>query len=209
MMQEIQKQDVQEMPTWWRWFEKYGDSFWGRFFLALFAVLDSIIIFFPPEILISTLVLAKPKKWIFYTLFSTFFAAVGAAITYILGAYFFDVFGSFLLTLVGGADAFFEVQKLLNGNALWGILFVGITPIPWVPFLLAAGVFKINFGIFILGVVIARLVRFGVIAFLVSYFGQPGLRLVLKTLRVMGKTGIVIGMIGAILLGFIFIQVAL
>jgi len=209
MTPEIKETQLEQMPRWWRWFEQCGDSFWGRVLLAIFAILDSIIIFFPPEIVIAALVLAKPRKWIFYTLFATFFAAVGAVITYILGAYFFDMFGSALLALVGGETAFIEVQELLNLNALIGILFVGVTPIPWVPFLLASGVFKVNFGIFLFGVVLARIIRFGIIAFLVAHLGQRGLALVLKGMRIMGTTGIIVAIIAAIFLGGLFVQFVL
>ena len=209
MIEEPDMQTEEKLPKWWRWFEHHGDSFVGRSILAIFAVLDSIIIFFPPEIIIGALTLAKPKKWIFYTLFTTFFTTVGAVITYILGAFFFDTFGSALLALVGGAEAFANVQYVFDSNALWGIIFVGVTPIPWVPFLLAAGAFKINFWIFLAGVVLARIIRFGVIAFLVAHLGQPGLALVLRTLRAMGTAGAAIVVVGLIVAAGVFVQFVL
>lgn len=202
----IQEVDKEKMPWWWQWFEEHGDSFLARFLLALFAILDSIIIFFPPEIAISALVLAKPRKWIFYTLYTTFFTVVGATITYVLGAYFFDTFGSTLLALVGGAETFSDARILFNQNAIWGIVFVGVTPIPWVPFLLAAGVFKINFGLFLIGVVLARLTRFGVIAFIVAHLGPRGVNVVLRTLQTMGTVGIGLAILAAIILSSVFVH---
>ena len=209
MIEEIQKEEPEQMPKWWQWFEHHGDGLVGRTLLAIFAVLDSIIIFFPPEIMIAALTLAKPRKWIFYTLFATLFTTIGAVITYILGAYFFDMFGSTILSLVGGEAAFLEVQTFFDSNLIAGILFVGVTPIPWVPFLLAAGAFKANFGVFLIGVVLARIIRFGVIAFLVATFGQKGLSMVLKTLRYMGTAGIVIAGVAAIILAWVFVQFVL
>ena len=184
-----------ELPSWWRWFEHHGDSFLARVALAVIAMLDSIIIFFPPEIAISALVLAKPRKWIFYTLFTTFFTIVGALITYMLGVFFFDTYGSIILSLVGGAEAYAATQEIFSGNnVLWGIIFVGVTPIPWVPFLLAAGVYKVNIFVFVLGVVIARVLRFGIIAFIVAHLGQRGVALIHKTLRIMGTTGMIVSL---------------
>lgn len=189
-----------EMPRWWTLFEKHGDSLFARVLLAIFAILDSVIIFFPPEIAISALVLAKPKKWLFYTLYTTLFTTIGALITYIIGAFFFETFGNIILPLVGGQEAFETAKEIFKGNLLWGILFVGVTPIPWVPFLLAAGAFKANIIIFILGVILARLIRFGVIAFIVAHLGQRGVFYVTNTLRVMGNTGIVIVVLAIIIL---------
>jgi membrane protein YqaA with SNARE-associated domain len=209
MIEEIQKEEPEQMPKWWQWFEHHGDGLVGRTLLAIFAILDSIIIFFPPEIMIAALTLAKPRKWIFYTLFATLFTTIGAVITYILGAYFFDMFGSTILSLVGGEAAFLEVQTFFDSNLIAGILFVGVTPIPWVPFLLAAGAFKANFGVFLIGVVLARIIRFGVTAFLVATFGQKGLSMVLKTLRYMGTAGIVIAGVAAIILAWVFVQFVL
>lgn len=210
MIKETQQQEQHEpMPKWWQWFEHHGDGFVGRSILAIFAILDSIIIFFPPEIMIAALTLAKPRKWIFYTLFATLFTTIGAIITYILGAYFFDVFGSAILSLVSGEAAFLEVQTFFDSNLIAGILFVGVTPIPWVPFLLAAGAFKANFGVFLIGVVLARIIRFGVIAFLVAHFGQKGLSIVLKALKHMGTVGIVfVGIATVVALG-LFVQFVL
>ncbi|XKT75332.1 MAG: YqaA family protein [Patescibacteria group bacterium UBA2103] len=202
----IEEVDEKAMPWWWKWFQNHGDSFLARFLLALFAILDSIIIFFPPEIAISALVLARPKKWIFYTLYTTFFTIVGAIITYILGAYFFETFGSALLGVVGGAETFADAKALFNQNALWGIIFVGVTPIPWVPFLLAAGVFKINFFIFLAGVVIARLMRFGIIAFIVAHLGPRGLNMVFRTLQTMGTIGVALSIFATIILSSLFVH---
>ncbi len=209
MTPEIQEEHIEDLPAWWRWFERCENSFLAKAALALFAILDSIILFFPPEIVIAALVLAKPKKWIFYTVFATFFAAVGAVITYVLGAFFFDTFGNILLALVGGESAFVSVQQLFELNLIWGILFVGVTPIPWVPFLLAAGVFKVNFGAFLIGVVLARIIRFGIIAFLVAHLGPHGVRLVLKGLKMFGTVGIVVVILAAVLLAGVFVQFVL
>jgi len=206
MMPDTLETQTEELPRWWRWFEHHGDGFVARFLLAVFAILDSIIIFFPPEIIISALVLAKPKKWIFYTLYTTFFTTVGAVITYVLGAYFFDTFGAALLPLVGGIQAFAEAQQVFDSNLVFGILFVGVTPIPWVPFLLASGVFKVNFGLFLFGVVLARIIRFGIIAGIVAHLGPRGLSLVLKTLRVMGTAGIIFVVLAGIVLSSLFVH---
>ncbi|MBL1434115.1 hypothetical protein COB87_000880 [Candidatus Wolfebacteria bacterium] len=206
MTLEIPEEKIEEKPSWWQWFENRGDGPVGMSLLAAAAMLDSIIIFFPPEIILAALVLAKPKKWIFYTLFTVLFTTVGAIITYILGAFFFDLFGTVLVSFVGGESVFVEVQKLFNLNVILGLLFVGVTPIPWVPFLLAAGVFKVNFGAFLIGVVLARVIRFGVIAFLVAFFGKPGLALVLRTLRFLGTTGIIISIVAVIIVASLFVQ---
>jgi len=202
----VTEKQMEELPRWWKWFEHHGDGFVARFLLAVFAILDSIIIFFPPEIIISALVLAKPKKWIFYTLYTTFFTTVGAIITYVLGAYFFDTFGAALLPLVGGAQAFAQAQQVFDSSLVLGILFVGVTPIPWVPFLLASGVFKVNFGLFLFGVVLARIIRFGIIAAIVAHLGQRGLSLVLKTLRVMGTAGIILVVGALVVLSSLFVH---
>ena len=50
MIEEYKITEEEILPRWWRWFEHHGDGFVGRSLLAIFAMLDSIIIFFPPEI---------------------------------------------------------------------------------------------------------------------------------------------------------------
>ena len=153
--------------------------------------------------------LARPHRWIFYTVFTTIFTTLGAIVTYIIGAFFFELFGTIILGFIGGFAAFEEIQTTLNANVLWGIIFVGVTPIPWVPFLLASGFVGVNFGVFVVGVVLARLIRFGVVAFLVAHLGPRGIDIVLRTVRVMGITGIALTILFVILLSLLFVQFVL
>ena len=55
----------------------------------------------------------------------------------------------------------------------WAIFFAGLTPIPYKVFTLSAGVFNINFGVFLLASVLSRGLRFFAVAALIYRFGPP------------------------------------
>jgi len=78
-----------------------------------------------------------------------------------------------------------------------------------VPMLLAAGVFNVHFGVFVLGVILARLIRFGMIAGALSYLGPRSLPIAFRILQAMGVAGAVctllIGVVVSVLVVYYFL----
>jgi membrane protein YqaA with SNARE-associated domain len=70
-------------------------------------------------------------------------------------------------------EAFEQVQVQYDRWDFWAIFFAGLTPIPYKVFTLSAGVFSINFGIFVIASVLSRSIRFFVLAGLIFKFGKP------------------------------------
>jgi membrane protein YqaA with SNARE-associated domain len=71
------------------------------------------------------------------------------------------------------SHAFDRVQALYDRWDFWAIFFAGLTPIPYKVFTLSAGVFSINFGIFLIASVLSRGLRFFILAALIYKFGTP------------------------------------
>jgi len=71
------------------------------------------------------------------------------------------------------AEAFARVQGLYDSYDFWAVFLAGLTPIPYKVFTLSAGVFSINFPVFVVASVLSRGLRFFLLAGLIFYFGQP------------------------------------
>lgn len=55
----------------------------------------------------------------------------------------------------------------------WAVFLAGLTPIPYKVFTLSAGVFSVNFFIFVLASALSRGLRFFLLAALIYRFGPP------------------------------------
>lgn len=70
-------------------------------------------------------------------------------------------------------EAFDSVADIYEQWNFWAVFTAGFTPIPYKIFTLAAGVFHINFGMFMLASVIGRGLRFFLVGWLIWKFGTP------------------------------------
>ena len=127
---------------------------------------------------IRTKIILKPKKNDFFKIFliATIFSVLGGILGYILGSYFFD----FAMNIVQFYNYEEKVVNLKNaltqddGFYTWlGILFLaGFTPLPYKVFTIVSGLIGFNFTIFILISLISRGLRFFIVSYLSSKFGD-------------------------------------
>ena len=130
--------------------------------------------FFPipvdPFLLVSTCL--KPHRWIRYALIVSVASVLGGIFGYLIGFYFFDLFGKRIIDFYSLQEQFAYVGELFDQNAFWAVLISAFTPIPYKIFTIAGGFFKINLISFILASVIGRAARFFLVAFFAKLFGK-------------------------------------
>ena len=148
----------------------------SNYFLAIVSFLESSFFPIPPDVMIAPMAIAKKKDFFKIFLIATIFSVLGGILGYILGAFFFD----FAMNIV---EFYNYEQKVVNlKNALtqgdgfytWlGILFLaGFTPLPYKVFTIVSGLIGFNFTIFILISLISRGLRFFIVSYLSSKFGD-------------------------------------
>ena len=96
-------------------------------------------------------------------------------IGYAIGAGAWQMVGGWFFSYVPGVtpESFARVQALYARWDFWAVFLAGLTPIPYKVFTLSAGVFSINFGVFVTASVLSRGLRFFAIAGLIYRFGAP------------------------------------
>ena len=148
----------------------------SNYFLAIISFLESSFFPIPPDVLIAPMAIAKKKDFFKIFLIATIFSVLGGMIGYILGTFFFD----FAMNIVEFYDYEEKVVNLKNalnqgdGFYTWlGILFLaGFTPLPYKVFTIVSGLIGFNFPIFILISLISRGLRFFIVSYLSSKFGD-------------------------------------
>jgi membrane protein YqaA with SNARE-associated domain len=116
--------------------------------------------------------LAHPKRaWTFATV-CTLASVAGGVLGYAIGALLYDTVGHWLISLYGYGN---KVEAFREAYARWGtwiILLKGLTPIPYKIVTITSGFAGYNIWLFIVFSIIARGLRFYLVAFLLNRYGE-------------------------------------
>lgn len=157
------------------WVLHWAQTPYGPTALLVLALIESIFFPIPPDPLLIALCLGAAGKALRFAAVATFASVVGGVIAYWLGAGFWHLAEGWFYQYVPGVspEAFLRVQGLYDQYDFWAVFLAGLTPIPYKVFTLSAGVFSVNFPIFVIASLLSRGLRFFVIAALIYRFGPP------------------------------------
>ncbi len=148
----------------------------AKFFLAIISFSESSFFPIPPDIMIVPMVIAKKTDYKKIFLIATLFSAIGGLFGYFIGSVFLE-FGMKVVEFYGYESKVINLKNNLSsggGLYLWlGTLFLaGFTPLPFKVFTITSGIISFNIIIFFFICLIARGLRFFIVAFLSAKFGN-------------------------------------
>ena len=137
--------------------------------LCLIAFSESIFFPIPPDVMLIPMVLVKRSMAWIYASLTTIFSSLGGLIGYFVGYFFYEKIG----VLIVPENTLNQYQIHFNQYGLLIILASGFLPIiPFKLFTIASGFFDLSLGIFIIGSIISRGLRYYLIAGLLWKFGK-------------------------------------
>ena len=148
----------------------------SNYFLGVISFLESSFFPIPPDIMIAPMAIAKKKEFLKIFLIATFFSVMGGIFGYLIGAYFFELAIN-IIEFYDYGDKVIDIKNALSkgdGFYTWlAILFLaGFTPLPYKVFTIASGLISFNLLIFILISLVSRGLRFFIVSYLSSKFGN-------------------------------------
>jgi len=141
--------------------------------LAIVSFAESSIFPIPPDILMIPMILARPNRAFLIASVCLIASVLGGIAGYAIGALFYDQIGAPILAALGKADAMAEFNTRFNDLGFWPVLIAGLTPFPYKVITIMSGWTGLPLGAFIVTSIIARGIRFFVIAALLRQFGAP------------------------------------
>ncbi|WP_340242536.1 YqaA family protein [Roseobacter sp. HKCCA2468] len=141
--------------------------------LAIVSFAESSIFPIPPDILMIPMILARPNRAFLIASVCLIASVLGGIAGYTIGALFYDQIGAPILAALGKADAMAEFNTRFNDLGFWPVLIAGLTPFPYKVITIMSGWTGLPLGTFIVTSIIARGIRFFVIAALLRQFGAP------------------------------------
>ena len=157
----------------YNWTLSFAQSPYALWALALVAFAESSFFPIPPEVLLLPMIIATPSRAFLYAAVCTLASVAGGIAGYYIGAVLYEAIALPILEFYHAADDFQSFAARYNDQGHWAVLFGGLSPFPYKIITIASGATGLNFGAFVLWSLIARAVRYFLIALLLWKFGDP------------------------------------
>ena len=145
----------------------------AMYFLFAVAFIESSFFPIPPDVMLIPMVLAAPAKAWRIAGIAMAASVLGGAFGYAIGVFFFDLIARPILTFYGYMHQFDVFKDYYHEWGAWIVFGAGITPFPYKVITIASGVVHLDFAVFMLASVVARCMRFYLVAWLLKKYGEP------------------------------------
>tara|TARA_Y100001954_G_scaffold122947_1_gene132028 strand:+ start:35 stop:640 length:606 start_codon:yes stop_codon:yes gene_type:complete len=148
----------------------------SNFYLGIVSFIESSFFPIPPDAMIIPMVIAKKKEYIKIFLVASIFSVLGGIFGYLIGYLFFDL-AMYVIEFYSYQNKVENLKMSMSqgsGFLAWlSILFLaGFTPLPYKVFTISSGLIAFNLPLFIMVSLISRGLRFFMVAYLSSKFGD-------------------------------------
>ena len=155
------------------WMLRMAESPYAMYFLAMVAFIESSFFPIPPDIMLIPMVLAMPDKAWKIASITTVASVLGGYFGYGIGVFGYELIAKPILEFYGYMHQFDVFQSYYHEWGAWIVFGAGITPFPYKVITIASGVVDLNLWVFSLASVLARGMRFFLVAWLLKKYGEP------------------------------------
>lgn len=155
------------------WTMQWAEHRYALIALAIIAFAESSFFPIPPDILMIPMILAAPQRAFLIAGIALASSVLGGLAGYAIGALAFEQIGQPILAALGKADAAAEFNTRFNDLGFWPVLIAGLTPFPYKVITIMSGWTGMPLATFIVTSIIARGIRFFLVAALLWKFGPP------------------------------------
>ena len=141
--------------------------------LAVVSFVESSFFPIPPDILMIPMILAAPHRAFWIATVCLVSSVLGGLLGYAIGALAYDTIGHPILETLGKTDSMSEFNSRFNDYGFWAVLIAGLTPLPYKVITIMSGWTGMPLITFIVTSIVARGLRFFIVAALLWKFGAP------------------------------------
>ena len=161
---------IQRLYDWTLSLAEHRHALWV---LGLVAFLESSMFPIPPDIIMIPMIIARPNRAFVIAGVALVASVLGGLMGYAIGALAYETLGEPILRALGKGDAMAEFATRFNDLGFWAVLAAGVTPFPYKVITIMAGWTSMPLGLFIVTSILARGLRFFLVAALLWKFGAP------------------------------------
>jgi membrane protein YqaA with SNARE-associated domain len=141
--------------------------------LAIVSFVESSFFPIPPDVMLIPMVMSRRELAWRYATIATVASVVGGMLGYAIGYYLYEAVGLPILRFYGKESALDGFIQFVHDYGVPAVIIKGMTPIPYKVVTIAAGVAKMDLLAFTGASIIARAMRFYLVAGLLYFFGEP------------------------------------
>ena len=141
--------------------------------LALVSFVESSVFPIPPDVLMIPMILAAPRRAWLIAGVCLVASVLGGMLGYAIGAFAYDSVGRPILEALGKADSMAAFNQRFNDVGFWAVLVAGLTPFPYKVITIMSGWTAMPLGTFVVTSILARGLRFFIVAALLWKYGAP------------------------------------
>jgi len=157
----------------YNWTMSLASSPYALWALAAVAFIESSFFPIPPDVLMIPMIIAAPRRAFLIAGVATVASVAGGLFGYYIGAVLFDSVAQPILDFYGKEQYFAEFAAKYNAYGAWAVLIAGVTPFPFKVITIASGATGLSLPVFFFASVVARALRFFLVAGLLWKFGEP------------------------------------
>lgn len=157
----------------YNWTIRMADHPHALWVLAAVAFIESSVFPIPPDVIMIPMILARPSRAWLIAGVALVASVLGGVLGYAIGALAFETIGQPILASLGKADAMAEFNTRFNDLGFWAVLTAGVTPFPYKVITIMSGWTGMPLVTFIATSILARGIRFFIVAALLWKFGAP------------------------------------
>lgn len=141
--------------------------------LAFVAFIESSVFPIPPDLLMIPMIVARPQMAFRIAAVATVASVLGGLAGYAIGWGLFESVGRPVLEFYGKDAYFGDFATQYNQWGAWAVLIAGVTPFPYKVITILSGTTGLDIWVFMIASLVARGLRFFVVAALLWKFGAP------------------------------------
>ena len=155
------------------WTIRMADHPRALWVLAVISFAESSVFPIPPDVLMIPMILARPSRAWLIAGVALVSSVLGGMLGYAIGAFAYESIGQPILAALGKGDAMEAFNTRFNDFGFWAVLTAGVTPFPYKVITIMSGWTAMPLGTFVATSILARALRFFLVAGLLWKFGAP------------------------------------
>ncbi|WP_317054832.1 YqaA family protein [Roseovarius rhodophyticola] len=141
--------------------------------LAVVSFVESSVFPIPPDVLMIPMIIARPSRAWLIAGVALVSSVLGGMLGYAIGAFAYEQLGQPILEALGKGEAMDAFNDKFNDLGFWAVLTAGVTPFPYKVITIMSGWTGMPLFTFIATSILARGLRFFLVAWLLWKFGAP------------------------------------
>lgn len=161
---------IQRLYDWTLSLAEHRHALWV---LALVSFMESSVFPIPPDIIMIPMIIARPSRAFVIAGVALVASVLGGLLGYAIGALAYETLGAPILEALGKGHAMDEFATKFNDLGFWAVLAAGVTPFPYKVITIMSGWTGMPLATFIATSILARGLRFFLVALLLYKYGAP------------------------------------